>query len=155
MENTYILISLFISFLWGSSTVIHKYFVQKLNILTIMFISTIVYTACLLLFAAFNQKHLIHDYNIINNNDIVIIALTSIITGFFANYLYFYVLKDHESSLISALIYSCPIFTLLLAYLLLNERVDKYGILGIIFVVFGVGFISLNNSISPIFPQDR
>jgi drug/metabolite transporter (DMT)-like permease len=120
-----------------------------------MFISGIVYTLCLLLFAAFNQKQLMHDYKIIKNSDVAIIALTSIITGFFANYLYFYVLKDHESSLISALIYSCPIFTLLLAYLLLNERIDRYGILGIIFVVLGVGFVSLNNTIYPFFPEDR
>ena len=54
--------------------------------------------------------------------------------------------RKHESSLVSALIYSCPVFTLILANVYLSEKIDNYGIMGILFVVFGVGLISKNNS---------
>jgi len=52
--------------------------------------------------------------------------------------IYFYILKDHESSIISALIYTCPVFTVILSYLFLKERLTIYKLVGIVFVVFGV-----------------
>jgi drug/metabolite transporter (DMT)-like permease len=54
-------------------------------------------------------------------------------------------LKKHDSYIISALIYSSPIFTLLLACLFLNEQITYYGLLGVLFIVVGVGFISTND----------
>ena len=84
----------------------------------------------------------------ITKKDIIIIVLTSAIATFMANVLYYTILKNHESSLISALIYSSPIFTLILAYIFLKERINTIGIFGILFIVLGIICIAMNNGTS-------
>jgi len=93
-----------------------------------------------------NYKIIKNDIRNISLTDVGILGITSISAGFLANYLYFTVLRKYESSLVSALIYSCPIFTLLLANFYLSEKIDNYGIFGILFVVLGVGLISKSKS---------
>jgi len=56
------------------------------------------------------------------------------------------VLKDNHSHIISALDSSAPFFTLLIAYFLLNEKVNVFGILGTILIVLGVVCISYNDA---------
>jgi drug/metabolite transporter (DMT)-like permease len=63
---------------------------------------------------------------------------------FFANSLYYYVLKENSSSITSALIFSAPAFTLVLSYLLLKEKLNLNGLLGVISIIIGVIFISQN-----------
>ena len=77
----------------------------------------------------------------------ILVAL-SIFTAFLANIMYYYILKDHELSIISALIYSSPVFTLVIAYLFLKERLDIYGFSGIMAIIVGVILISQNNQSS-------
>lgn len=62
--------------------------------------------------------------------------------------MYYYILKDHETSIISALIYSSPVFTLVIAYLFLKERLDIYGFSGILAIIVGVILVSQNNQSS-------
>jgi drug/metabolite transporter (DMT)-like permease len=67
---------------------------------------------------------------------------------FLANMMYYYILKNHESSIISALVYSSPVFTLIIAYIFLKERLDIYGISGIFLMILGVILVSNNNKFS-------
>jgi drug/metabolite transporter (DMT)-like permease len=62
--------------------------------------------------------------------------------------MYYYILKNHESSIISALVYSSPVFTLIIAYIFLKERLDIYGISGIFLMILGVILVSNNNKFS-------
>jgi drug/metabolite transporter (DMT)-like permease len=62
--------------------------------------------------------------------------------------MYYYTLKDNETSIISALIYSSPIFTLIFSYLYFKERLDIYGISGILAIIIGVILVSQNNQFS-------
>jgi ATP-dependent Lhr-like helicase len=55
------------------------------------------------------------------------------------------ILRDHESSFIAALIYSSPIFTMILSYMYLNEILNGFGVCGILCMVLGIGLISMNN----------
>jgi drug/metabolite transporter (DMT)-like permease len=77
---------------------------------------------------------------------LTVIAL-SVFTIFMANMIYYYILKNHDSSIISALIYSSPVFTLIIAHLFLKERLDIYGVSGIFAIIIGVILISQNKSI--------
>jgi len=86
--------------------------------------------------------------------DIGILIMLPIFTVFLANVLYYNVLKNHESSIISALIYSSPVFTLIIAYLFLKERLDIYGLSGVLAIILGVILIAMNNE-SNIFIQNR
>ena len=144
--QTYILLSLLISLLWGTQPLFHKMLLNNMNAATIMIISGAIYTLCLIIFAYLNKSTIENDVNHITKNDIIIISFTTIITVFLTNMIYYYVLKDHKSSIISALIYSCPVFTLIGSYLYTNEKIDNNGLLGIIFIIIGVIFISYSDN---------
>ena len=81
----------------------------------------------------------------INSQDILILISVSLGAGFLANLLFYYVLKSHESSLVSALVFSSPIFTLIVAYFFMKEELNGFGILGIVLIVLGVVCIAYND----------
>ena len=64
--------------------------------------------------------------------------------SFIPNILYFYLLKEHDSYVVSALVNSAPVFTVLISYFLLKEKLTKYGIIGIILIVGGIVCLSFN-----------
>ena len=92
-----------------------------------------------------NKTIIYKDIHKISKRDIIVIIFSSAIAAFFGNILYFNILKNHDSSIISALIYSCPMFTLIVAYLFFKERINTIGIFGILFIVLGIICISMNN----------
>lgn len=90
-----------------------------------------------------------NDLKNMTTKDILIILSIGLFSGFIGNMLYLYVLKDHNTSIISALIYSSPVFTLIISYLFLKEKLNMYGLLGVITIIIGVILVSLNeNSVS-------
>jgi len=141
----YIFLALLISFLWGVQPVIHKHLLKKYNHITIMLVSSIVYFALLIVTSIIKNKEVMADLQKMTARDLSILTALSFFTVFMANIIYYYILKDHESSLISALIYSSPVFTLIFAYLFLKERLDIYGLSGIFAIIAGVILISNNN----------
>ena len=142
-------LALFIAFLWGIQPVIHKYLLKKINSITIMVISTTVYLLAILFKVSFSQTYtlFINDIRKLSPIDYLIIITTALFTVFLANMIYYSILKDNETSIVVSLMYSAPIFTLLLSYLFLNERLEPIGIIGIILIFLGVGCISLNNKL--------
>jgi uncharacterized membrane protein len=153
MIPIYIFLALLIAFLWGIQPVIHKYLLTKFNWFTIMFISSIIYfiALCITLLFSKTKSDFSRDLHNGTTQDFIIIATTSIITVFLVNMIYYYVLKNHETSIISALIYSAPVFTLVISYLFLSERIQLIGIIGILLILSGVFCVSLNNNTSKLF----
>ena len=140
----YILLALCVSFLWGTVPVVHKYLLTKYQPITIMIMSNVVYLSLLLITVVFERKAFLTDINKMSLNDSLIIVSAAIFGLYIGYKLYYYVLKDHKSSIISSLIYSSPIFTLLFAYIFLKERLSIYGYLGIFSILMGVILISQN-----------
>jgi len=140
----YILVSLFVAFLWGSNPIVIKLLLGKFHYYTILFFTNSIMFTCVLLLCYSNKSLFLHDLSTINARDIAILTIMPIFVAFIGNYLYYTMLKTHESSIISALVYSAPIFTLIIAYLFTNERLTKYGIIGILMVSIGIIMISLN-----------
>jgi drug/metabolite transporter (DMT)-like permease len=154
MKVYYIAFALCVSFLWGIQPIIHKYLLNKIGYVTIMFISTLIYSGLVITLALTRHKEIYSDWLVMTPMDIGILILLPIFTVFLANILYYNVLKNHESSIISALIYSSPVFTLIIAYLFLKERLDIYGLSGVCAIILGVILIAMNNE-SNIFTQNR
>jgi len=143
MEH-YIVLALLVSFILGVSPVVHKYLLAKYHPITIMFISASVYISFITIVVALNQKIFMKDVTKMTSKDAMIALAVSSSILIISNLIYYYVLRDHKSSLVSALIYSSPVFTLLVAYLFLKERLSIYGYLGIFSILLGVIFISQN-----------
>ena len=146
MFQQYILIALFISLCWGIVPVAHKSILTHISPITIMLLSVFIYAFLIIIYAALNTKVIYKDMYNISKTDIIVILFSSGIAAFFGNVLYFNILKNHDSSIISALIYSCPMFTLIIAYLFLKERINTIGIVGILCIVLGVICISMNGT---------
>ena len=139
-------IALFVSFLWGVVPVIHKFLLHEVHFSVVLVISSVAYITCAMGFAAYNWKELRPRLHYVSATNIAIIVATSAITGFLANLLYLYILKDNESYIVSALIYSSPVFTLLLAYVVLHERMNVLGVVGVLLIVAGVAAIAYNEA---------
>ena len=142
----YILFALLISFLWGVQPIIHKQLLKKYNPITMMLISSIIYFALLIVTSIIKNKEIMADFKKMSAKDAAILGALSIFTAYMANIIYYYILKDHESSIISALIYSSPVFTLIISYLFFEERLDIYGLSGIFAIIAGIILISYNNN---------
>ena len=146
--DIYIFIAIFISFLWGIQPIVHKHLLNRYNFITIMLISTIVNFSLILAVSITRNKEILVDMNKLTFRDLFILVLVSSFTIFLANMMYYYILKNHESSIISALVYSSPVFTLIIAYIFFKERLDIYGVSGILLMIFGVILVSNNNKFS-------
>jgi len=144
----YIFLALVTAFCWGLQTVLYKHLLEKFNGITIMLFTSFVFLIYVIILAAINKKIIQSDMNKFTNNDLSILLGLSPFIIFITNVIYHYVLKDHNSSIIAALIYSSPVFTLIISYLYLNERLNKNGLFGIISIMIGIIFISQNNKIS-------
>lgn len=144
MANSIIPIALFVAFLWGVQPIIHKYVIKTIDPKTIMVVGGVFYTACLALYGLYHRRTIQQDAGNLSATLILVIGMTSILTAFFANLLYFHIIKKHESYVVSALIYCSPIFTLLLAYFVLHERVTTIGTIGVAFIIAGVVLIGFH-----------
>ena len=142
----YIWIGLFISFLWGIQTVIHKHLLNHISGLSIMIYSAILYTLLLCILAYYQKSIIIKDLKKIDLRISSILFFTAFFTVFLTNILYYYILNHHESGLVSALISTAPIFTVIFAYLFLKEKLSIYGFMGIVFFILGLILINMDNT---------
>jgi drug/metabolite transporter (DMT)-like permease len=85
-----------------------------------------------------NRKVVLNDLKHMDTTTMLLVVFSAVIAGFFANYLYFNVIKNHASHLVSALVFSSPFFTLLFSYFLLKEDISLTSLIGVMFIVFGV-----------------
>ena len=131
-------IALFVSFLWGVAPVIHKVLLEKFDPAALMVFSAPFYLIALVIFAAFHTKSLSTQFRKTTLEQWIVIAITSIFTAFLANLLYFYILAKHKSFVVSTLIYTSPVFTLILAWLFLTENINAWGLFGVVLVFLGV-----------------
>ena len=139
---------LFVSFLWGLAPVIHKSVLQNVDFRVVMVIGGLFYAVCLVVFALWHRQAIFHSKALktLTWKSVSMIAFAAIATAFIANLIYFYVLKKHDSYVVSALIYSAPVFTALLAMWLLGERISVMGGVGVLLIVLGIVCLSMNET---------
>ena len=141
--ETYILVALLIAFIWGISPIMYKHLLDRYHATSIIVFVSIVYIICVFIMGCYNHKEVLEDYNKIDINDIGWIVLVSLLGLFLANFLQVTVLKDNDPSVVSSIIYSCPLFTLLLAYMLFNTSINLSCLFGTFLIVSGVLCISI------------
>lgn len=103
-----------------------------------MVISAAIYFACILVFGIVFRKDIKKDWPKLTLRTLSILFGITLFTVFLTNLIYFFVLKNHKSFVVAAIMYSAPIFTLLCGFLFLKEKVTLVGLLGIVSIIFGV-----------------
>ena len=138
----YLAEGLLIAFLWGALGVVNKYVLNHLESSTVFVLSGSVYFLLLIGLWFYNKKTIDKDLKKITQFQIFCIIATAIFLTILPNFLYYYFLKRTKASIITAVAYSAPVFTLILAYLFLNEKIKAISVLGIILITLGISFVS-------------
>ncbi len=136
--------SMFVALLWGVSPIAHKTMIGKMDTKMVFIINSVFYTICIIGYTLYYWNHFKKEAPKIETKDLYVLGGISIIMSFLPNILYFYLLKEHDSYIVSALVNSAPIFTVLVSYFILNEKMTKYGIMGILLIIGGIICLSFN-----------
>lgn len=127
-----------VALLWGVQPVIYKYVLRDVDPKVILVLSACTYAVCTLALVAATWAPFKRELGRLTAGTAGLIVATSVFTAFLANLLYLYVLSGHDSYVVSALVYSSPVFTVLLAFLFLHERVTALGLGGVALIVSGM-----------------
>jgi drug/metabolite transporter (DMT)-like permease len=144
MEINIFIIALFISFAYALQQILYKNLLTNLNGTTILILCAFIYIFCILILLTYNYETFINDCYNINKNDIILILIVTVFTVFLNNIAYVHFIENANTTFVSGVINSSPFFTLLLAYLFMNETINIYGLFGIIFIISGVILVSNN-----------
>ena len=137
-----ILIAIFIAFLWGISPLVQKKLLTNISYKTLMVVSGVFYIIFLAMFTIYNWKDIKNNHKALTTKNIAIIGVVVFFSIFLANILYLLVLKNNAASIMSALVFSAPFFTLICGWLFFKEKIDFWALCGIVLIVIGVVLIA-------------
>lgn len=142
--NWLIVGALCVAFLLGVAPVVHKHLLSRVHCKpsTLICVGGLANLAIVLLYSYANKKEIRADIDKHEAKTLFLIALTAVATSFVASVIYMYVLRESPSYVVSALIYSSPAFTVLIAYMFLDERISLIGLVGVMLIVAGIMCVS-------------
>ena len=154
MNNESFVLALVVAVLWGVQAVIYKHLLRRFDKQTIMSLTSIFYVVVLLGYNAFtkNQHLLATPIQKLNDKltrlDVLLITISSVLCLFVANIIYYTLLAspDNASAIVTAITFSSPLFTLLIGYMFLGEKVNLRAIVGILLTVMGLVLIATDNT---------
>lgn len=135
--------SLIVSLFWGISPVFYKMIMSKVDTKLTFIINNLFFTLGVFVYTYYYWDQIKTDVQNISIRDTLTIGAIAIMLSFIPNVIYYNLINDHDSYVVSALVNSAPIFTVGLSYLLLKENITKYGILGVVLIIVGVCCLSL------------
>lgn len=144
-----VITSLTVAFLFGIAPITHKFLFGRHPIAkeTMIISGAFFYFLCASIYFCVNRKVVIKDIKSLPSSTIAIMALSAIFSGFLANYLYFKAIQHNSSYIVSALIFSSPMFTFILAYFLLKEDINFKSGLGVVCIILGVILLASSKTI--------
>jgi drug/metabolite transporter (DMT)-like permease len=140
--HSLLLPSLFIAFIWSIGGIFQKYAMNHINPVTFIAFTTLIYVICVIVYCVFNKKTIIADFK--NNTSISVLGAMlafTLLSMFWSMILLLQLYEKHDAHKVSTLTFVSPVFTLILATLLLKERPTPKSILGVLLVVLGIAFV--------------
>ena len=138
-----IALALFVSLMWGLQHILYKHLTQKKNIITLMFLYAFLNFLFVSVLVFINFQETYNDIITLDFFEVSVILFIVIFTIVISNYIFQNILKNNDTYIITALVYSSPIFTLLISYFFLSENIDFLGILGVILITSGIISIAI------------
>lgn len=132
-----IILCIFIAIIWGISPIMQKRLLSRVNKETMLLVGGFTATVILILMC-FKESHKIkEDLSKIDFLTFVEISIAMTL-GYIGTILFLSLLNNHKSYLITAITFTSPVFTAILACLWLQEKINTINVIGILLVVFGV-----------------
>jgi drug/metabolite transporter (DMT)-like permease len=136
-----ILLALFVAFLWGSTPILMRYCSKTLHFTTVMAISGLFYICFLGMLIYYQRKTILDDIKSNITLKTAFYMMCSAFMGIFLANLLFHQLIASNEVYITALAYTAPLFSVLIAYLLLGESICFRQIIGILLIAIGIAFV--------------
>ena len=140
--NTYnFLLCILVAFLWSLHPICHKILKNKIDVFFIFILIWFFTSIFMILILIYYKDHIY--VNLINLTKIELLILTALgLISVLANFIYFYVIKHDNSYIVSAITYCSPLFTIFIAFLILNENFTFNSVIGITLIIVGASILS-------------
>jgi uncharacterized membrane protein len=132
--------AIFIAIIWGTTPFLTKHVLRNIQYKSMIFVESLLAFIVSFLFCLYNKDEITEDLKNINCSTLCVIGLLTL-TVFFINILYYNMIRDHETYIVSSITSIYPVIALALSYLFLKEEITSYKILGIFLVTTGILFI--------------
>jgi drug/metabolite transporter (DMT)-like permease len=134
-----------VSLFWGISPILYKMMMSKVDTKLTFIINNIFFTLGVIGYTIYYWDQIKTDVQKVSLQDTLSIGAIALILSFIPNIIYYNLINDHDSYIVSALVNSAPIFTVGISYFFLRENISKYGILGVIMIIGGVMCLSVQS----------
>lgn len=132
------LLALSVAFLWGITPILMRYCSRTLHFTTIMIISGAFYVAFLGVLVFYQRKTILEDIKHNITWKTLVLMMASGFLGLFLANLVFHKLIAVNNVYITSLAYTAPLFSVLIAYLILGESICTLQIFGILLITLGI-----------------
>lgn len=139
-----VLFAMIPSFLWGLIPIVDKYAVDQMHIMSYILITSFFYLAVAIAYFILKPDKMKTELIKIDSK-LLWIGILATIISFVAEVTYLHLLQSHDNltALITALTYTSPFFTLILAYLIFKEKITIQCTIGVLFIVLGAIIIAV------------
>lgn len=142
MSNGILLpLALVISFVWGVTPLVHRYFLGKVSVDTLLVLNGLFYGIAIFWLALTQLPRISRELQALHRMHIATIAMTALVGLFLAHYAYFHLLSEQPGFWVAAFVAISPMFTLGLSYWFLQERMTPSAVIGVVLIVTGVVFL--------------
>jgi uncharacterized membrane protein len=145
-----------VAFLWATLSTVHKLLLSQLSHPTVLLLTSIVYTVMAFGYTLGTQmdKLKVDFANHLTLKNVSILVVSTITAGFLANVLYYRLMESYDSHLVTALVYSSPVFATILAWLVLKEKIAVQTVIGIVITFIGLAVILNTQTVDKQIPQN-
>lgn len=125
-DYSLIIIGIFIAVLWGLRPVLQKRALNDLSTKTVLLISNLIFTACLLLYSYFHRNEIADDLKNITRGHMKLFVIIAVFCTFLSTILYYNILNENNSSSVVIVTSMSPLFAVIFANIILNEKINPY-----------------------------
>lgn len=133
----YVEISIFIAFIWGSLPFLTKHILQNIHYKSLILFESILAFTLTIMYSYYNQTEIMQDLKEMKLKTALAVFIL-VATVFCVNIMYYNLIRDHETYMISAITSVYPVIALIISYLFLKEKITFLKGLGVFLVTTGI-----------------
>ena len=134
-----VLLLILTAIFWGSSPILEKMGLTKIEPLTAVTIRSVAVTVVLLIFVALTGR--IKDIMQVDAKTTTLFVVSGIMAGFLGMWTYFGALKLAPASKVVPIAAVYPLVTAVLSIIILKEGVTIFRMIGTILIIIGIWFV--------------
>lgn len=133
----YIEIAILIACIWGSTPFLTKHILENIHYKSLIFIESMIAFTVTIIYSYYNQTEIRKDFKNIKSGTVYGILLL-VVAVLCVNIMYYNLLRDHETYIITAITSIYPVIAFSISYLFLNEKITFLKALGVFLITSGV-----------------